>query len=70
MRKTTEFENAKITPATVNTSGLMQLTGMGRVTAVRIGEAAKARIQVGRRVVWSVKRVQDYLDKIAAAEAE
>ncbi len=37
----------------------------GRVSAVEIGTAAGARIQVGRRVLWNVKKVQQYLDAIS-----
>lgn len=50
----------------VSTEGLMQLVQAGRHTAVEIGLAAGARIQIGRRVLWNVARVQRYLDTIAS----
>lgn len=36
----------------------------GRKTAVEIGSAANARIQVGRRVLWNIKKIQQYIDSI------
>lgn len=49
----------------VDTSGLQEITHSGRKTAVEIGTAAGARIQIGRRVLWNVKRVQQYLESIS-----
>lgn len=37
----------------------------GRVSAVKIGEAAGARVQIGRRVLWNVSKIQKYLDEIS-----
>ena len=42
-----------------------QLLSSGRKTAVEIGTAAQARVQVGRRVFWNVKKVQQYIDAIS-----
>ncbi|MCD8224758.1 MAG: hypothetical protein LUC99_07950 [Clostridiales bacterium] len=50
---------------TVDTAGLQQMLMSGRKTAVEIGTAAEARIQVGRRVLWNVDKVQRYLDAIS-----
>ena len=50
---------------TVDTAGLQAMLSSGRKTAVEIGIAAGARIQVGRRVLWNVKKVQQYLDAIS-----
>ncbi|MCD7981560.1 MAG: hypothetical protein LUF32_04465 [Clostridiales bacterium] len=49
----------------VDTEGLQQMLMSGRKTAVEIGTAAEARIQVGRRVLWNVDKVQRYLDAIS-----
>lgn len=48
----------------VDTAGLMELLNSGRKTAVEIGTAAGARIQIGRRVMWNVKKIEKYLDTI------
>ena len=50
---------------TVDTTGLQALLMAGKQTAVEIGTAAGARIQVGRRVLWNVAKVQKYLDEIS-----
>lgn len=38
----------------VDTNGLQAMLSSGRKTAVEIGTAAQARVQVGRRVLWNV----------------
>lgn len=50
---------------TVDTATLQEMLGAGRKTAVEVGTAAGARIQVGRRVLWNVRKVQSYLDQIS-----
>ena len=50
---------------TVTTERLQNILDCGRPTAVEIGTLAKARVVVGRRVLWNVSKVQKYLDRIA-----
>ena len=50
---------------TVDTAGLQALLMAGKKTAIEIGTAAGARVQVGRRVLWNVAKVQKYLDAIS-----
>ena len=38
----------------------------GKATAAKIGNAAGARIQVGRRVLFSVPKVQRYLEQLSS----
>lgn len=47
------------------TERLQNILDCGRPTAVEIGTLAKARVEVGRRVLWNVSKVQKYLDMIA-----
>lgn len=49
----------------VDTNGLQAMLSSGRKTAVEIGTAARARVQVGRRVLWNVKKIEQYLDTIS-----
>lgn len=49
----------------INTEELQGILMSGRKTAIEIGMAAGARIQVGRRVLWNVDKVQKYLDEIS-----
>ncbi len=50
---------------TVDTTGLQDMLSCGRKTAVDIGMAAKARVSIGRRVLWNVEKVQRYIDAIS-----
>ena len=66
MRTTTKFaeikpENKKL----VDTQDLQALLCVGRQTAVRIGTSSNARVQVGKRVLWNVGKVQKYIDEIS-----
>ena len=49
----------------VTTENLQNILDCGRPTAVEIGKLAKARVELGRRVLWNVSKVQKYLDSIA-----
>lgn len=49
----------------VDTAELQQLLCCGRQTAQQIGEDAEAKIRVGRRVLWNVQRIQNYLNAIS-----
>jgi hypothetical protein len=65
MRKTTISSGTLESKKTVDTVGLQSMLSCGRKSAVDIGNAAGARIQVGRRVLWNVGKVQKYLDAIS-----
>lgn len=56
---------ASIDQRAVDAVGLQTMLGVGRKTAVEIATAAGARIQVGRRVLYNVNKVQAYLDEIS-----
>lgn len=64
MNKKPYIENISECKA-VDTAKLQEILMSGRKTAIEIGIAAGARIQVGRRVLWNVAKVQKYLDKIS-----
>lgn len=49
----------------VTTENLQNILDCGRPTAVEIGKLAKARVEIGRRVLWNVSKVQKYIDSIA-----
>lgn len=51
---------------TVNTETLAEYLDCGRATAVKIGAAAGAKIQIGKRVLWNIGKVKKYLDAIDA----
>lgn len=49
----------------VDIEKLSAILSCGCATARKIGEQAEARIFIGRRVLYSVNKVQKYLDFIA-----
>ena len=63
MRKTTE--GIKGQNISVDTAELMKMLHVGRKSATDIGIMANARISLGRRVLWNVKKIQLYLDEIS-----
>lgn len=63
MRKTKERETDLM--LSVDIEGLSAMLSCGQATAKKIGEDAKARIAIGRRVLYSVSKVQKYLEAIA-----
>ncbi|MCD8371236.1 MAG: hypothetical protein LUC94_13110 [Clostridiales bacterium] len=50
---------------TVNAETLAGMLNCGRATAVKIGVDAGARIQVGRRTLYKVDRIDKYLETMA-----
>ena len=48
----------------ITTERLQGVLDCGKPTAIEIGTLAKARIEIGRRVLWNVSKIQKYLDGI------
>lgn len=59
MNKTAKRESDII--LMVDIDGLSAMLSCGHVTARRIGEQADAKIIVGRRVLYSVDRIREYI---------
>ena len=69
MRKTSDSNNMILSDRlAINTKELQSYCGCGRDTAIKIGLIAKAKIQIGRRVLWNVEKVQEYLNNISEGE--
>lgn len=49
----------------VNTETLMEILDCGRKTATEIGSGAGDKMCIGRKVLWNIKLIQQYLDTIA-----
>ena len=49
----------------INTSELQKLSGLGRDSAVKLGIAAGARVEIGRLVYWNKKKVLEKIDEIS-----
>ncbi len=65
-RKTRDLEHAQ--PILVNAVGLQSLCGCGRFTAVKIAEAAGARVQFGRRVLYNRLKIEEYINSVDCIE--
>lgn len=66
MRKTNQgnrelAQKENICRMSVSTEELQLMLGCGRKTAVCIGTEAGARLDVGKRVLWVVDKVQRYI---------
>ena len=49
----------------INTDELQAQLGCGRGSAVKLGMQAKARVEIGRRVLWNRQKVAEYAYKIS-----
>lgn len=49
----------------VDIKGLQSMCGVGRNTAAKIGEEAGAVIRIGRRKLYNVQLVQEYMNSLA-----
>lgn len=65
MNKTTNSVIELSERLAANTETLAESLDCGRATAVKIGEAAGAKIQIGRRVLWNVSKVKQYLNCVS-----
>lgn len=45
----------------VDTEGLKTLLSCGRMSAMKLGNMAGARVDVGRRVLWNTDKIRQYL---------
>lgn len=46
----------------VNTRDLMRMLSLGRPSAITLGEKAEAKVSCGRKVMWNVERVREYIN--------
>lgn len=66
MRKRAAIESVDVTDKVlVDTVTLQGITSCGRDGAKKIGEAAGARVKLGRRVLWNVDKIRAYLEQIS-----
>ena len=63
MTKTSVIETTN--KISVDIKGLQGMCGVGRKTAAKIGEDAGAVIRIGRRKLYNVQKVQEYMNALA-----
>ena len=49
----------------LNSEELPKMLGCGKTTAIKIGLEANARFKVGKRVLWNVEKIQNYLNRVS-----
>lgn len=63
MHKTNSVETEN--KITVDIYGLQAMLSIGRNTAAEIGEKAGAVIRVGRRKLYNVRKIEEYMNKLS-----
>lgn len=62
--------SAEFNRIAVNADTLAKMLDCGRTTAVQIGTDAGARIQLGRRILFNVKAVESYIDRLTGHNSD
>lgn len=57
-------ERKQGTAVYVDAEGLAAIILCGKSTAIKLGKAAGARVQIGKSVRYSVEKVKNYLDNL------
>ena len=63
MNKTTQFKNQD--SILIDTTELCSLLRCGRYTAIKVGDLAKARVTINRRVLWNRSKIENYVNQIS-----
>ena len=63
MRKTNTIETEN--RITVSAENLAKMLDCGRATALKVGNEAGARIQIGKRVLFKMDKVEKYLESLS-----
>lgn len=53
-----------MSPRLFDTNELTAYVGLGRNTAISLGDRIGARVQIGKRVLWDKTKVDRYLDSL------
>lgn len=54
--------NEQSNPLLVDIEGIQSMCACGRTTAERIAKESKSKWKVGRRALYSVDKIQEYID--------
>ena len=53
-------------PVMVDTNMLQSYLSCGRITAEKLGEEANAQVKLGKRVLWNIEKIKQYVNSISA----
>lgn len=56
--------NYEVNKLSVDITELQSILSVGRNTARKIGQAAKAEIKVGRRKLYNFKKIEEYINSL------
>ena len=65
---------SRTVPATVGESRLMDTeelrayTNLGRNNAMKLGEEIGAKVQIGRRVLWDRRKIDEYFNSLTGVK--
>ena len=62
------IQNPNITPRLLNTGELMAYSGLGRNRSVELGDRIGARVQIGRRVLWDRRKIDEYFNSLTGVK--
>lgn len=66
MNKTTKSNDIMLEKVLVDTEELQYILSCGRKTAIDIGEESESKVLFGRRVLWNLQKIKEYVYGIAA----
>lgn len=52
----------------MDTEELRAYTNLGRNNAMKLGEEIGAKVQIGRRVLWDKRKVDEYFDSLTGVQ--
>ena len=54
-----------IEPLYISITDLRPLLSVGKVTAEKVGEAANAKVKVGKRTLYNVEKIKKYMESLS-----
>lgn len=52
----------------INTEELRAYTNLGRNSAIKFGDQIGARVQIGGRVLWDLRKLDEYFNKLTGVK--
>lgn len=59
------MDNKEVEQRLIDSKKLREMLNCGRSTAEKIANDAGARVKIGKRVLWNVKKIDEHLEKIS-----
>lgn len=59
------MDNKEVEQRLIDSKQLREMLNCGRSIAEKIANDAGARVKIGKRVLWNVKKIDEHLEKIS-----